>query len=258
MTTVYHDDGQITIHCADCERVLPNLAGIDLVFTSPPYNLGVNPGGVFGHWKDGDTHGGNESAKWRDPIAGIGYSEHEDAMPQPEYEAWQRRVLTMCWDTLTDAGAIFYNHKPRVQADTLWTPLVLNPGLPLRQIITWARSGGVCFTTTAYVPTYEWIMVLAKSAWRLKDKTTSGSGLGDVWHVPQERDNPHPAPFPVGLPGRAIASTQPSLVLDPFCGSGSTLRAALDAGVRAIGIERSEAYCEMAVNRLRQGSLFAV
>ena len=95
-------------------------------------------------------------------------------------------------------------------------------------------------------------MVLAKPAWRLKNKGVSG--LGDVWRVNQE-PSAHPAPFPLGLPGKAIESAGPSLVLDPFMGSGTSLRAAKTAGIRSIGIDTSERYCEMAVKRLAQESL---
>jgi modification methylase len=175
-------------------------------------------------------------------------------MPMEVYEPWQQKVLLACWAQLSDTGAIFYNHKPRVQAGTLWTPFRLNPDLPLRQVIIWKRSGGINFAPTHYLPTHEWIMVLARDGWRLKSK--GASGVGDVWEVPQEHGSSHPCPFPVGLPARAIETSGPSLVLDPFMGSGTTLRAALDAGVRAIGIDNSERYREMAAKRLAQGSLF--
>ena len=248
----YYADDHVTLYHGDCAEILPALTDVDLIVTSPPYNLGINPGGVFGHYRDGQIHGGN--TKW-DGIGkeGIGYAAHDDAMPYNAYRDWQRSILTACWATLSDRGAIFYNHKPRVQADTLWLPLDLNPGLPLRQIITWARAGGMNFTATAYVPTSEWIMIFAKPAFRLRDR--GASGVGDVWRINQDPDNPHPASFPLGLPARAIETTAPRLVLDPFAGSGTTLRAAADAGVRSIGIETSERYCEIAAKRLAQGVL---
>ena len=67
----------------------------------------------------------------------------------------------------------------------------------------------------------------------------------------------HPAPFPVELARRCIRlSTWPGeFVLDPFAGTGTTLLAAAQLGRRAIGIERSEKYCELAARRLAQGAL---
>ena len=53
-----------------------------------------------------------------------------------------------------------------------------------------------------------------------------------------------------------MAEKPSKVVLDPFAGSGTTLRAAKDAGIQAIGIELEERYCEIAANRLGQGVLF--
>jgi len=232
--------------------VLPTVSDVDLIVTSPPYNLGASPWEHLGHWKHGDKTSGG-AGKWAKGVEssrGVDYESHGDDLTHDEYVVWQKDILTECWNALSETGAIFYNHKPRVVGTELWTPLELNPGLPLRQIIIWARAGGMNYKTTAYVPTHEWIMVLAKEAFRLKSK--GASGAGDVWRINQDSNNAHPAPFPVGIPAQAIETTAPKLVLDPFAGSGTTLRAAKDAGVRSIGIEKSEAYCEMAAKRLSQ------
>ena len=62
---------------------------------------------------------------------------------------------------------------------------------------------------------------------------------------------------PLGLLGRLLGlhSRPGDVVLDPFAGSGTTLRAAVNAGRRAIGIEIDERYCELIVGRLAQGVL---
>lgn len=250
----YYQDDTVTLYHGRCQDVLPTLSNVDAVITSPPYNLGGSPWALLGNWKSGDSVVGK--SKWRngsDAGGGIAYADHDDALPWPDYVAWQRDVLRLCWDTLSNRGAIFYNHKPRVVGGQLWMPLELNPNLPLRQIVIWARAGGVNFNKTAYLPIHEWIMVMARPAFRLRSQ--GASGVGDVWRIVQDSDNPHPAPFPLGLPVRVIETTAPRLVLDPFAGSGTTLRAAKDAGVRSIGIELSEAYCEMAAQRLSQDAL---
>lgn len=253
--TPYYDEDGIRIYVGDCLDVMGRLdERFDLVFTSPPYNLGTTTGGGFGHYaadaKLGAPGVGRRGGggKWTGGDLADGYNDHDDAMPMPEYEAWQRSCLAAMWHRLTPNGAIFYNHKPRPQR-TLWHPRCLVPeGLPVRQEIVWRRAGGINFAPTHYLPTYEVIIVIATEAWRLKSK--GASGVGDVWEVPQESNNPHPAPFPVALPARAIETCAPASVLDPFCGSGSTLVAAKQAGVRGVGIEKSEPYAEMAVDRL--------
>lgn len=257
MREPYYSDEMVTLYHGDCADVLPSLSCVDLVVTSPPYNLGETPWPSLGNWKPGQGSGGH--SKWRNGSeggGGIAYEDHEDVMPWGEYVAWQRTVWGLMWQTLTPDGAIFWNHKPRVIGARLWSPLELMPATlrrnNLRQEVIWRRAGGVNFNPTAYVPTHERIYVVAKEDWRLRSK--GASGVGDVWEVPQEPSD-HPAPFPLGIPARAIETTAPSLVLDPFAGSGTTLRAAKDAGVPSIGIERSERYCEIAAKRLAQGVL---
>lgn len=259
MTPYYEHDG-ITIWHGDCLEVMPNLpvGEIDLVFTSPPYNLGNTTGGGFpdrmGHYrKSSGLAGRGGGGKWGGGPLANGYGAHDDDMPHDQYVIWQGEILTALFGLLSNDGAIFYNHKPRVLDGSLLSPVDYVPSNLrrfVRQEIIWKRSGGINFSPAFYLPMHERIVIIARRAWRIKSK--GASGIGDVWTEHQETDSTHPAPFPIGLPARAIETTAPSLTLDPFMGSGTTLRAAKDAGCAAIGIEREERFCEMAANRLRQ------
>ena len=76
-----------------------------------------------------------------------------------------------------------------------------------------------------------------------------------VWKMRQEIGiDGHPCPYPIALPTRCISAVTDigDIVLDPFAGSGTTLRAAKDLGRKAIGIEIDERYCEIAAKRLGQ------
>lgn len=251
----YYDDGQITLYCGDNREVLPRLGAgvVDLVITSPPYNLGISSGGgldATARTRPGDRRGGRDRrvSKWGGCALAAGYGGDVDALPWPEYTAWQQGVLRECWRVLSERGAVFYNHKPRIQAKSLWTPLDLNPGLPVRQVVIWSRPGGVNFNRAHYCPTHEWVVVFARPGFALKSQ--GASGVGDVWTFRQDTGNPHPASFPVQLPATILETTGAAAVLDPHAGSGTTLLAAKHAGIRAVGIEKNEAYCEMAVCRL--------
>jgi site-specific DNA-methyltransferase (adenine-specific) len=245
--------GDATLYLGDCLEILPTLGKVDAVVTSPPYNMGVSAGGGFannrGHYKSDcgyKKRGGG--GKWNGGDLAHGYGVHDDKMPWVEYEDWQRRFLLACWAQLNDAGAIFYNHKPRAQRCVVWLPTDLNPGLPLRQIIIWARAGGINFSPTHYVPTHEWIILLAKPDFRLRDKKASGAG--DVWYIPQESSTKHPAPFPLELPRRILETTNALTVLDPFMGSGTTGVACAKLGRKFIGIEIEPKYFDISCKRI--------
>jgi DNA modification methylase len=79
---------------------------------------------------------------------------------------------------------------------------------------------------------------------------------GGIWRTPpgESTRTGHPAVMPVALAERCIRlSTWPGeVVADPFAGTGTTLVAAKRAGRRAVGIEQSKRYCEIAAGRLAQ------
>jgi site-specific DNA-methyltransferase (adenine-specific) len=258
--------GDCELWLGRAEDVLPTLSGIDQIVTSPPYNLGNTSGGGsigkrLGHYSLaaglGAKRGGG--GKWSGGALANGYGSCTDDLPHERYVAWQHEILRLCWAALSDDGAIYYNHKPRILNGALVSPLDYNPGLPVRQIVIWARAGGVNFSPAFYLPTHEWVVIFAKHGFRLRDKAASGAG--DVWYIPQETGTDHPAPFPIALPLRAIETTAAELVCDPFCGSGTTGVACARLGRRFIGVELDPTHYETALRRIeaayRQPRLFA-
>ena len=235
------------IHCGDCLELMSKLpvASIDVVVTSPPYNLKNSTGNGL---KDG------RGGKWKNAALIKGYADHDDAMPIVEYVDWQQHCLKAMWRVLREDGVIFYNHKWRVQGGR-WQRLAdeITADFPVRQILIWQRKGGINFNPGYFVPTYEVIYLIAKPDFRLAPKANA---LGDVWAIPQETKNRHPAPFPVELAERCISATEGKVVLDPFMGSGSTALAAIGADRDWIGIELSPAYCELARERIAAPRLF--
>ena len=145
-------------------------------------------------------------------------------------------------------GAIFYNHKWRVQNGLIQDRAEILEGFPVRQIIIWKRKGGINFNPGYFLPTYEVIYLIAKPDFKL---TPKANAQGDVWEIPQARDNEHPAPFPIELAQRCIAATQGGVVLDPFMGSGTTAIAAEILNREWIGAEISPNYCKIAEQRIK-------
>ena len=227
---------------ADCMEVLKELPdnSIDLVVTSPPYNLKNSTGNGM---KDG------RGGKWANAALIEGYENYDDCMPNDEYAKWQHEVLLELVRVIKDDGAIFYNHKWRVQAGLIQDRRDIVYDVPLRQIIIWKRKGGINFNAGYFLPTYEVIYLIAKKNFKLAPHANS---YGDVWEIMQEQRNDHPAPFPVELIDRIISSTTSKVILDPFMGSGTTAVVAAGLGRDFIGIEKSARYCESAYERLER------
>lgn len=212
---------------------------VDAIVTSPPYNL-LNS---TGNGLKKNTNCG----KWKNAAIKQGYAEHSDNLPYPEYIAWQRECVTEMVRLIKPDGAIFYNNKNRVQGGLLQDRGEIVRGFPLRQIITWKRSGAVNFNAGYFLPTTEQIYLICKPKFRL---VKGANKLTDVWVVKQEMKNPHPAPFPEELIDKILTSISGKIILDPFGGSGTTGVCAQKNGKDFILIEKSNRYCEMAVKRI--------
>jgi site-specific DNA-methyltransferase (adenine-specific) len=229
-----------TLHCADALEFMRSLpdASVDLVVTSPPYNLKNSSGNGM---KDG------RGGKWKNAALIKGYQNYDDCMPHDEYSSWQRSCLQEMLRLIPENGAIFYNHKWRVQNGLIQDRSEIVAGLPVRQIIIWKRKGGINFNRGYFLPTYEVIYLICKPKFRLTEKA---SALTDVWEIGQENKNSHPAPFPEELITRIIKSTDANIVLDPFMGSGTTAVCARKLGRKFLGCDISSDYVTLANQRL--------
>jgi modification methylase len=231
------------IICGDSLNVMRQMPSkcLDLVITSPPYNLKNSTGNGM---KPCTTSG-----KWASAALQNGYSHYDDNMPHDKYAEWQYNCLKEMYRLIKDDGAIFYNHKWRVQNGLIQDRSDIIRNMPVRQIIIWRRKGGINFNPGYFLPTYEVIYLIAKPEFKLLPKASS---FGDVWEFTQEMKNDHPAPFPVALIDRIVSSTSAQTILDPFMGSGTTAIVAMGLKRNYIGIELSPIYCEMAENRIEK------
>jgi site-specific DNA-methyltransferase (adenine-specific) len=127
-------------------------------------------------------------------------------------------------------------------------PPIESAGLRFRSLIVWDKgSGGM---GTCFRPQYELVMAFSRGSPDVHDATITN--LITAKRVLKEKQ--HPTQKPVDLMAKLIRATTPvdGLVVDPFCGSGTTLVAAALTGRRAIGFERSPDFAQVAINRLAE------
>lgn len=248
--TPYFEANGITLWQGDCRDVLPTLGAVDVTVTSPPYNqLGSLPEAGSGMW--GATTGGAGFLRmWN----AHGYA---DKMDEYEYQEWQRDTFTQIARITTPTGSLFYNHQVRWRDGKCLHPL--NWFYPtdwyLRQEIVWDRGGGMMMNARMFVRFDERILWFVRSdTWKWNQESV---GQGTIWRIAREQQQQgkeHPVAFPLEIPIRCIAAASDvgDTILDPFCGSGTTLVAAYQLGRKAIGIELSERWCEVTAKRLER------
>lgn len=229
------------IICGDALTILKSLPDeiVDVGVTSPPYNKGENKRGWL--------------------VTNVKYSGASDKLPEDLYQQNQIAVLDEVFRITKPGGSFFYNHKIRWERGWLLHPMdwLRKTKWIIRQEIIWDRM------IAANIRGWRFWQVEERIYWLYKPKGNNIIGdelkpkhalLTSIWRFPPERDNPHPAPFPIELPARVIFSIldgNKGVVLDPYCGSGTTLVAAKILGCDYIGIEISKEYIKYAEDRLK-------
>ena len=213
----YYDRDGITIYCGDCRDILPHLEPVDLVLTDPPYGIG---------WTRG-VHAARNSKP------------HEGILNDED---------TSCRDTALSLTA----GTPAIVFGSFYAPYPSQT----KQVLVWKKpdDSGVVGSTTGYRRDVEPVFLVGD--WPIQKVKWPGlltSYTGGMAAVTTETGHPHTKPL--GLIRVLIERSGAQTILDPFMGSGTTLRAAKDLGRKAIGIELEERYCEIAVKRLAQSVL---
>jgi len=253
--------GRQRILIGDCADALATMApeSVDLVVTSPPYNIGV------------------------------AYRTYRDDRPREHYLAWFAGIGASIARVLKPEGSFFLNvgstsANPWIALDVAQS---LRAQFRLQNHIQWVKSVSIGEDSVGHFKpissrrflnhNHEAIFHFTKSGTVPIDRLAIGVPFkdksniarwghardrrcaGNVWFIPyrtvQSRAEKfdHPAGFPVELAERCIRlhGVEDALVLDPFLGAGSTLVAAARLGCRGLGIEIDPHYAQTAAERLR-------
>ena len=251
----YYEDSAVTIYLGDCRWIMPSLEKVDLVLTDPPYPSlrkweGIGTTGRMGMGRKGTS--ADDPSKLFETIR------NEDIPPLLcEFHRLLkegRHALVMSDDDtlpfLLQAVGQWQVCKDGCQ---LWPDVKPNPRWSNWKLLIWDKERigmGYHFRSQ-----HEYLMLLDKG----KNRPPNSLGRGDVFRYPPD-EKLVPTQKPLALFKEMIHQlTQPGeIILDPFLGSGTALRAAMETGRRGIGIEKSERACEIAAKRMAQGMLGAL
>jgi adenine-specific DNA-methyltransferase len=256
--STFAPENRVTLYHGDCMEFLHTIpdASVQLVVTSPPYNIG---------------------------------KEYEEVLDIETYKAQQRQIIEQCIRILKPEGSICWevgnhvNNGEIIPLDVLLYDCFKENGLKLRNRIVWHFGHGLhCknrfsgryetinwFTRSDdYVFNLDPVRVPQKYPGKRHFKGPNrgkysgnprGKNPSDVWDIPNVKANhvektDHPCQFPVALVQRLVLSmtNEDDLVFDPFIGVGTTAVAAIINGRRAAGAEIVKRYYDLAVDRIKK------
>jgi DNA modification methylase len=229
--------------CLEVMAAMPDNA-VDAVVTDPPYGHNNNNGDLIHRWEAALGHGESGEAR---AIANDGREANE--IVRTSFGEWSRMLKPGCCCCCCCCGG--GGPDPQFARWSLWLDEVLD----FKQMVVWDK--GPMGMGWHYRRSYETVLVAQKPGagchWfgdkRVENIIRPGDfGIRKI--IPSA--NQHPTQKPVELAARFIElHTEPGdLVLDPFCGSGTTYVAAKKLGRRYIGIELDPEYCEIARARV--------
>lgn len=245
----FKNDKSLIIHDSVFTTNIIQPNSIDLIVTSPPYNVDIK------------------------------YNSHDDQLTYEEYKEFSRSWIARCYDWLKDDGRFCLNipldknkgGKQSVGADL--TLIAKSVGFHYHSTIIWnegniskrtAWGSWVSASAPYVIAPVELIVVFYKRRWKKSSGTKESTikrknflnWTNGLWSFSGESKKKigHPAPFPVALPMRCIQlfSYKWDTVLDPFSGSGSTLVASCKSDRFGIGIDIDVGYCTLARDRLEK------
>lgn len=228
----YYSENNILIFLGDAKEVLPQLPKVHAIITDPPYGIGFQSARP------------TEDRK-KDKIKNDGFEEYLNLLswllPQFKESLIPGGIVACCCG---GGGTPSLAH--------LW--IEAGKHLDVENVCIWDKG----YVGMGWRYRFQWEAVLIATNGERR-VWNGGEAKSNVLRVQKiiPQNGEHPTPKPVGLMRELIeCNTNPGdTVLDPFCGSGSTLLAAKECGRGGVGIEIEEKYAEIAAKRLSQEML---
>tara|TARA_R100000700_G_C3113775_1_gene105663 strand:- start:18 stop:728 length:711 start_codon:yes stop_codon:yes gene_type:complete len=217
--------------CLDGFRKLDDLS-IDLIITSPPYNLGNT------------HHTGNKR-----------HQAYNDNLLEEKYQEIQIKMLNECFRVLKNDGSMIYNHKNRIKQGSQISPYewLFKSKFVIKQELVWINRSQN-FDKIRFYPWTERVYWLTKSP---KTKLINTINKHDVfdWNEwkPVGTNGAHTRAFPEQFVADMLSVfPDAKIVLDPYMGSGTTGVVALSKNRDFIGFEINETYFNLAKKRIEK------